>query len=634
MTVALLFLIIIFFLLIGVPIAVALGFSSILFLLAFSNSSLASMAQTLFNAFEGHFTLLAIPFFILASSFMSTGGVAERIIRFSIACVGHLRGGLAIAGVFACMMFAALSGSSPATVVAIGTIVIKAMQQAGYTKEFAAGVICNAGTLGILIPPSIVMVVYAASVDVSVGRMFLAGVIPGIIAGLMLMIAIYIMARIKNMPKGEWAGWGTIAESFLNAFWGLMLIVIIMVGIYGIPGITGAIFTPTEAAAVAAVYAFFVAVFIYRDVGFLKSRPWLRDDEVDKMGLGLRIIIFAVFGFLLHFFLSSKAPDAFYPRSLGLAVGVGWVLLTGIVGWALVKYPGSRQKIVIFIVSLLGVVPALVVVIPTLAGIWESANSTTSSIGLVWSGFLWLAPLLAALLTVLYVIAVFVGMILPPLVFIYSLVSSSVRVTAVGGGIGESITGGARALGRGIGESALAFVPAFFHRDTRKTLLEAGKLTIMLMFIIANALILKQVLTEEQIPQQVANAMLGAGFGPFMFLVIVNVILLIGGQFMEPSGLLVIVAPLVFPIAIELGIDPIHLGIIMVVNMEIGMITPPVGLNLFVTSGVAGMPMMSVVRAALPFLGVLFIFLIMVTYIPPLSTFLPNSIMGPEIITK
>jgi C4-dicarboxylate transporter DctM subunit len=177
-------------------------------------------------------------------------------------------------------------------------------------------------------------------------------------------------------------------------------------------------------------------------------------------------------------------------------------------------------------------------------------------------------------------------------------------------------------------------ITAFFHRDVRDALFEAGKLTVTLMFIIANALILKHVLTDEQIPQQISAALLNAGFGPVVFLILVNVILLIGGQFMEPSGLLVIVAPLVFPIAIELGIDPIHLGIIMVVNMEIGMITPPVGLNLFVTSGVAGMPMMSVVRAALPFLAVLFVFLIMVTYIPVISTFIPNAVMGPEIITN
>ncbi|MCB1341118.1 MAG: TRAP transporter large permease [Pseudooceanicola sp.] len=464
MEVAVLFLVTVGLMLIGVPIAISLGLSSILFLLALSDTSLSSVAGTLFNAMSGHYTLLAIPFFILASSFMSTGGVAKRIIRFSIACVGHMRGGLAIAGVFACMLFAALSGSSPATVVAIGSIVIMAMRQAGYTKDFAAGVIANAGTLGILIPPSIVMVVYASATDVSVGRMFLAGVIPGILAGVMLMATIYIMAVVKNMPKGRWQGWGEVFASFRDAFWGLMLIAIIMIGIYGIPGITEAIFTPTEAAAVAAVYAFVIACFVYRDIGPLKETE----------GRPRRSLL--------------TAPHA--------------------------------------------------------------------------------------------------------------------------------------------------LVTAFVHRDTRDTMFEAGKLTVTLMFIIANALILKHVLTDEQVPQHIAGMMLSAGFGPVMFLVIVNVILLIGGQFMEPSGLIVIVAPLVFPIAIELGIDPIHLGIIMVVNMEIGMITPPVGLNLFVTSGVAGMSMMAVVRAALPFLAVLFVFLIMVTYIPWLSTVLPTAVMGPEIIVK
>jgi len=338
------------------------------------------------------------------------------------------------------------------------------MLRMGYDRKLAIGVCCAGGALGTMIPPSIVMVVYAAAVEVSVGRMFLAGVIPGIMAGLMLMIAIYVMARVKNMPAGEWAGWREIWQAFSDAFWGLMLIVIIMVGIYGVPGLTSAIFTPTEAAAVASIYAFIIASFVYRDMGPLAAR-----DGREKASL-------------------LRRPHA---------------LLT-----------------------------------------------------------------------------------------------------------------------------------AFFHRDTQHTLFEAGKLTITLMFVIAMALILKHVLTEEQIPQQVANAMLSAGFGWVMFLVVVNLILLVGGQFMEPSGLLVIVAPLVFPIAMELGIDPIHLGIIMVVNMEIGMITPPVGLNLFVTSGVAGMPMMRVVKAALPFLAVLFVFLIMITYIPWLSTVLPNAVMGPEVVTK
>jgi len=454
MEVIILFTLVIGLLFIGVPIAVALGLSSIIFLLMYSDGSLASVAQTLFSAFHGHYTLLAIPFFILASTFMSTGGVARRIIRFAIAVVGHMRGGLAIASVFACMMFAALSGSSPATVVAIGTIVIAGMRQVGYTKEFAAGVICNAGTLGILIPPSIVMVVYAAATDVSVGRMFLGGVIPGLIAGLMLMMGIYVAARWKGLPSQPWAGWREVYESVRDAIWGLLLIVIILGGIYG------GVFTPTEAAAVAAVYAFLIANFVYRDMGPFSET-------------------------------------------------------------------GRREGM--FLVRVIGV---------------------------IW------------------------------------------------------------------------------HPDTKKALFEAGKLTIMLMFIIANALILKHVLTEERIPQMITEVMLGAGFGPIMFLIVVNIILLIGGQFMEPSGLLVIVAPLVFPIAMELGIDPIHLGIIMVVNMEIGMITPPVGLNLFVTAGVAHMSVMRVVQAALPFVAIMFVFLILVTYVPIISTWLPTWLMGPEIITK
>jgi C4-dicarboxylate transporter DctM subunit len=458
MSVALLFTLVILLLAIGVPIAISLGLSSIIFLMVHSDASLASVAQTLFEAFSGHFTLLAIPFFILASSFMSTGGVAQRIIRFAIASVGHLPGGLAIAGVFSCMLFAALSGSSPATVVAVGSIVIAGMRQVGYSKEFAAGIISNAGTLGILIPPSIVMVVYAAAVDVSVGRMFLAGVIPGIVAGLLLMLGVLVAAKVRGLPSQPRASLAEFLGSARDAAWGLFLIAIILGGIYL------GVFTPTEAAAVAAVYAFFIANFVYRDMGPLKG-------------------------------------------SGGNAVA------------ALAKKP-------------------------------------------------------------------------------------------------------------------LALLTVWFHRDTKATLFEAGKLTIMLLFIIANALLLKHVLTEERIPQAITEAMLAAGFGPLMFLVVVNLLLLIGGQFMEPSGLIVIVAPLVFPIAIELGIDPIHLGIIMVVNMEIGMITPPVGLNLFVTAGVAQMSVMNVVRAALPWVGIMFIFLILVTYVPLLSTWLPTSLMGPEIITS
>src|SRR3546814_876320 len=178
---------------------------------------------------------------------------------------------------------------------------------------------------------------------------------------------------------------------------------------------------------------------------------------------------------------------------------------------------------------------------------------------------------------------------------------------------GEGLGG---AAARNTYRMALAFVPAFFHHDTQKTMVEAGKVTLMLMFIIANALLFAHVLTTERVPQTITEAILSAGLQPWSFLIVVNQLLLLGGQFMEPSGLLLIVAPLVFPIAMELGIDPIHLGVIMVVNMEIGMITPPVGLNLFVTAGITGMSVMQVVRAALPWLGILFLLLILITYVP------------------
>lgn len=615
MEVAILFAIVVGLMLIGVPIAVSLGMASTLFLLALSDTSLASIAQTFFQAMAGHYTLLAIPFFILASSFMSTGGVARRIIRFSIALVGHVPGGLAIAGVFACMMFAALSGSSPATVVAIGSIVIAGMHQAGYTKDFAAGVIANAGTLGILIPPSIVMVVYASSVDVSVGRMFLAGVLPGLMAGSMLMITIYIMARVKNLPKGEWQGWDEVAAAVLDAAFGLVLIIIILGGIYG------GIFTPTEAAAVACVYAFFAALMIYRDMGPLKGKGWLRDTEKLPFGLGLRVVSFALIGFVLHW---SLGKAGIYSEGWGMIVAIAWVLVCLGTGWAMTHFESQRQRVAWPIIMVLGALPGLVFGYWTMVSIYQGLGGYAEGSAV--------ALLSTMLLAVVVGIILCAGTIAPAIIFTFSLHGAARE--GHGTSFASSLMGGAKAMGRGLAEAVIYLPACVVHSDTRKTLFESGKLTVTLMFIIANALILKHVLTDEQIPQQIASAMLSAGFGPIMFLVIVNVILLIGGQFMEPSGLLVIVAPLVFPIAMELGIDPIHLGIIMVVNMEIGMITPPVGLNLFVTSGVANMPMMSVVRAALPFLAVLFVFLILITYIPWISTVLPNAMMGPELIIK
>ena len=410
----------------GMPVAMSLGLASILTVLIFESDSLASLALKFFQTME-HFTLLAIPFFILAGNFLTTGGVARRMIDFAISAVGHLPGGLAIASVLACMLFAAVSGSSPATVVAIGSIVIAGMVRVGYTQSFATGVIVNAGTLGILIPPSITLVIFAAATETSVGRLFMAGVVPGILLGLCLMVAIYIAARVKNLPRQPKVPWSERLGLFRNALWGLLLVFIVMGGIYG------GVFTPTEAAAVAAVYAFVIAVFVYRDL----------------------------------------------------------------------------------------------------------------------------------------------------------------KIT-----------------------------------DVPRVLLDSGRVTVMLMFIICNAFLFGHVLTTAQIPQDIARLITEANLSPWHFLLVVNIVLLVAGNFLDPAPIVLITAPILFPTAMHLGIDPIHLGIIYVVNMEIGLVTPPVGLNLFVASGITGQPLMSVVRAALPWLMVLLGFLVVITYVPEVSLWLPNLLFG------
>jgi len=460
MTIAALFLILLLCLLTGMPIAFALGLSSITTILVFSDDSLASIALKLFESQSEHYTLLAIPFFILSSTFLSTGGVANRIINFAIDCVGWIRGGLAMASVLACMIFAAVSGSSPATVAAIGSIVIAGMVQAGYPKQMAAGVITNAGTLGILIPPSIVMLVYAAATEESAARLFMAGFLPGLLMGTMLMIVIYIVARYKGLPAQPWVGAKSLLLSSFSASWGLMLIVIVLGSIYG------GICSPTEAAAISAVYAFFIAIFIYRDMGPIKGEKWRKNQ-----GDGIPQMI------IHNLLLTAKA----LPLSI-------------------------------------------------------------------------------------------------------------------------------------------------FHKDTKKVFMDASKVSIMLLFIIGNAMLFAHVLTTERIPHHIAEVIVSWGLPAWGFLIVVNILLLAAGNFMEPSAILLIMAPILFPIAVKLGIDPIHLGVIMVVNMEIGMITPPVGLNLFVTAGITGESITWVLKAALPWLLILLVFLVLITYIPQISLWLPEYI--------
>jgi C4-dicarboxylate transporter DctM subunit len=408
----------------GMPVSISLGLTVLTFLFFFTQVPIESVALKLFTGIE-KFEIMAIPFFILAGNFLTHGGVARRMINFGTACVGHLRGGLGLAGVLSCALFAAVSGSSPATVVAIGSILLPAMLQQGFPKRFGVGVIASAGGLGILIPPSIVMVMYAVATNSSIGALFIAGIIPGIVLATMLGLITWYIAWKNDYPRQPFAGFATIFRTFLDSLWGLLLIVIVIGGIY-----TG-IFTPTEAAAMSAVYAFIVAVFVYKDMTL---------------------------------------------------------------------------------------------------------------------------------------------------------------------------------------------------RQVPKALLDAANLSAMLLYIITNAVMFSFLLTYENIPQAMAQWMIDQNLSVVLFLLAVNILLLLAGNIMEPSSIMLILAPIVFPIAMKLGIDPIHLGILMVVNMEIGMITPPVGLNLYVASGIAHMGLTELTIAVMPWLLTMLVFLALVTYWPPLSVWLPKAV--------
>ena len=419
-----LFSILIALMLTGMPISISLGLTVLTFLFTMTQVPLESVALKLFSGIE-KFEIMAIPFFILAGNFLTHGGVAQRMINFATSMVGHWHGGLALSGVLACALFAAVSGSSPATVVAIGSILIPGMIKEGFPMRFGAGVITTSGALGILIPPSIVMVMYAIATNTSVGALFMAGVIPGIVMASMLGGMTWYRARKFNYPRQPKASWRQRLRAFRESAWGLMLIIVVMGGIYS------GMFTPTEAAAMSAVYAFVVAVFIYKDIGL---------------------------------------------------------------------------------------------------------------------------------------------------------------------------------------------------KDVPKILLNSANMSAMLLYIITNAVMFSFNLANENIPQQLTAFMIEMGFGKIAFLLAVNVILLMAGNFMEPSSIMLIFAPIVFPIAMQLGIDPIHLGVLMVVNMEVGMCHPPVGLNLYVASGLTKMGITELTVAVWPWLLTMLVFLVMATYWPAMSLWLPKAL--------
>ena len=408
----------------GMPISISLGLTVLTFLFTMTEVPLESVALKLFTGIE-KFEIMAIPFFILAGNFLTHGGVAKRMINFATAMVGHWYGGLGLAGVLACALFAAVSGSSPATVVAIGSILLPAMVRAGFPHRFGAGIITTAGALGILIPPSIVMVMYSVATNTSVGALFMAGVVPGLALAATLGGVTWYRARKFDYPRQPKASFAERMKAFRDSVWGLLLIVVVMGGIY-----TG-IFTPTEAAAMSAMYAFIVAVFVYKDM----------------------------------------------PLS-----------------------------------------------------------------------------------------------------------------------------------------------------DVPKVLLNSANMSAMLLYIITNAVLFSFIMTNENIPQALADWMLGNGLGVIAFLLAVNVLLLLAGNFMEPSSIVLIFAPILFPVAMKLGIDPVHFGIIMVVNMEVGMCHPPVGLNLYVASGITKMGITELTVAVWPWLLSMLVFLGLVTYWPGLSLWFPRML--------
>ena len=419
---AIVFALLISLMLTGMPVSIALGLTVLSFMFTLTDVRTESVALKLFTGIE-NFEIMAIPFFILAGNFLTHGGVARRMINFATAMVGHWYGGLALSAVLACALFAAVSGSSPATVVAIGSVIIPAMVAQGFPKRFGAGVVTTSGSLGILIPPSIPMVLYAVSTNASIGKLFIAGIVPGIVLATMLGATTFYRAWRNNYPRLPKA---TIAErirTFRESIWGLALIIIVIGGIY-----TG-LFTPTEAAAMSAVYAFIVAVYVYKDL---------------KLS------------------------------------------------------------------------------------------------------------------------------------------------------------------------------------DVPRVLLSSANLSAMLLYIITNAVLFSFLMTYENIPQALAQWMIDQGLGWITFLLVVNLMLLMAGNVMEPSSIILIMAPILYPVAIKLGIDPIHFGILITVNMEVGLCHPPVGLNLYVASGIAKMGITELTVAVWPWLLTMLVFLGIVTYWPGLTLWLPK----------
>lgn len=408
--------------LIGVPVAYALCLSVSFILFQYMDLPQVLITQNMFSGIDS-FSFMAVPFFMLAGAFMSAGGVTARLVNVAQAMVGSFTGGLAQAVSVAGMFFAAISGSSAATTAAIGSTMVNEMESKGYRRELATGIVAASGTVGIVIPPSITFVVYGVIANVSIGDLFVGGVLPGILMGLSMCLMGWYIARKEHIPpEGEFSAI-RLFKTIKDAFWAMLTPVIIIGGIYG------GIFTPTEAAAVAAVYGIVVGMFVYRE---LKLRDF--PEIVFKAVIGTTLIMFLV----------------------GAAKVFGWLM------------------------------------------------------------------------------------------------------------------------------------------------------------------------TNLQIPHHVGAAVVALTTSPVAFMMIMNVLLLILGTLVNASAAVVILTPIFLPVATSLGIDPLYFGVVMVVNLAIGCITPPVGLDLFVASAITKVPLERVMKATLPFLFALLATLLIITLVPPIATVLPS----------
>jgi C4-dicarboxylate transporter DctM subunit len=501
---AFLFCLLIALMLTGMPVSISLGLTVLTYLFAMTQVPVQAVAMKLFTGIE-NFEIMAIPFFILAGAFLTHGGVARRMIDFATSIVGHLYGGLGLAGVLACAMFAAISGSSPATVMAIGSILLPAMVKQGFPPRFGAGVIATSGSLGILIPPSIVMVLYAVSTNSSVGKLFIAGIVPGILLALLLGAVTWFIAWRNGYPRfRQFEQHGSFTAT-AYALWGLLMC---------------AAFTAAPAAAL---------------IALLRALLLAAAPEVAE-GIGL----FGVIISMIWLYLAYRLGRGFKHARL---------------------LPYEAQRVwTTYWESVWG----LLLIVVVMGGIYAGVFTPTE----------------AAAMSAIYAFLVSA--------FVY-------------------------------GDMPLRKMPKVF--------LDSASMSAMLLYIITNAVLFSFLLTSENIPQQIASWILEQGLGPVAFLLVVNLLLLMAGNVMEPSSITLIMAPILFPVAMKLGIDPIHFGILLVVNMEVGMCHPPVGLNLYVASGITRMGITELTIAVVPWLIAMLAFLLLVTYVPQISLWLPN-LMG------